>query len=142
MGFLTILRKNDKGKMKDRGAVETGQEALMPKSTVHIKGKPDTNGLYPSELIMLSFAKRYKTNETNFPAYLGNMYGIDNPKEMLKTLQANGYIEIGSAIDVLASFKVSELKEMASPFGIEAKGKKQTLFPDFLKWIQIASPDL
>lgn len=91
---------------------------------LHLKGKPDANGLYPSELVMLSYAEKYKINETNFPAYLKNTYEIVNPAKMLKSLQSRGFLEVGAAKDALDSFKLPELKEMATSLGIAVKGKK------------------
>ena len=94
------------------------------KAKLHLKGYPDANGLYPSELVMLSVAERYKTTQTDFPGYLTYSYEITNPRKMLKALNDRGYIVPGSAIDTLSIYKVSELKEIASKAGISVKGKK------------------
>lgn len=91
---------------------------------LHLRGKADANGLYPSELVMLSVAERYKTTETNFSDYFMRKYEIINPLKMLKSLQARGFIDVGSSIDMLPSLKVAELKEIAAGIGLEVKGKK------------------
>ena len=116
--FSSIFRKKDDDKVK----VSVTTEAKTP--ILHLKGKPDADGLYPSELVMLSYAEKYKTTETNYPAYLTNTYEIVNPAKMLKSLQAKGYIEVGGAKDALDGFKLPELKEMAASLGIAVKGKK------------------
>lgn len=91
---------------------------------LHLRGKADANGLYPSELVMLAVAERYKTTETNFSDYFMRKYEIINPLKMLKSLQTRGFIQIGSPIDMLSSLKVAELKEIAAGIGLEVKGKK------------------
>lgn len=93
-------------------------------SSLHLRGKPDEAGLYPSELVMLSLAEHYITTETTFPSYLTYKYEIANPQKILKNLQAKGFIEVGSAIDALDHFKLPELKEIAASLGIVVKGKK------------------
>lgn len=125
MGFLSSLfGKNDNGKEKITFPIETKKDIQLISPTLHLKGKADANGLYPSELIMLSYAEKYKTNETHFPAYLTYDYEITNPAKMLKNLQSKGLIEVGSAKDALDSFKLPELKEIAASLGISVKGNK------------------
>ena len=43
--------------------MESPKEAPMLKPTLHLKGKPDANGLYPAELVMLYYAEKYKVTE-------------------------------------------------------------------------------
>ena len=125
MGLLSSLfGKKDNDKDGPTVTTETNTKEPVTGPTLHLKGKPDINGLYPSELVMLSCAEKYKTNETNFPAYFTNTYEIANPAKMLKNLQAKGLIEVGTAKDVLDGFKLPELKEIASSLGITVKGKK------------------
>lgn len=102
---------------------ETTKEASKTPS-LHLKGKPDAAGLYPSQLVMLSLAEHYITTENNYPGYLTYTYEIANPLKILKSLQAKGLIEVGSAIDALDHFKLPELKEIAASLGLVVKGKK------------------
>ena len=95
--------------------------------SLHLRGKADSNGLYPSELVMLAVAEKYKTTETKFPGYLTHTYEVTNPQKMLKDLQSRGFIDIGNAKDILPNYKVSELKEFASSLGVEVKGKKDDI---------------
>lgn len=122
--FSSLFGKKDNDKISVSVTTETKKEPTSPSPKLHLKGKPDANGLYPSELIMLSYAEKYKIDETNFPAYLTIDYEIANPKKMLKSLHSKGYIEVGAAKDALGGFKVAELKEIASSLGITVKGKK------------------
>ena len=119
MGLLSSLfGKKDSDKTKAVATTKTQKETSTLSPTLHLKGSPDTNGLYPSELVMLSYAEKLKTNETNFPASFTNNYEITNPEKMLKSLQLKGLIKVGTAKDVLDDFKLPELKEIASSLGI------------------------
>ncbi len=122
--FSSLFGKKDNDIVKAAVNFGAKKEESTLKPTLHLKGKPDVNGLYPSELVMLSYAEKYKTNETNFPAYLMNTYEIVNPAKMLKSLQSKGFIRVGDAKDALDGFKLPELKEIASSLGIAVKGKK------------------
>ena len=122
--FSSLLGKhsNEKGKAAFTTKLTAEPSTIIP--TFHLKGKPDSNGLYPSELVMLSYAEKYKTTETVFPAYLTNTYEIANPVKMLKNLHSKGFIRVGEATDALNRFKLPELKEMADALGLSVKGKK------------------
>ena len=127
MGLFSSLfgkKDNDNDKNAVSFAAETRRESAVLTPTLHLKGKPDANGLYPSELIMLSLAEKYKTTETNYPAYLMDIYEIANPVKMLKSLQSRGFIEVGAAKYTLDKYKLPELKEMAASLGVAVKGKK------------------
>lgn len=111
--------------------------ATEARPNLHLRGKADANGLYPSELVMLAVAERYKTTETNFSDYFMRKYEIINPLKMLKSLQARGFLQIGSPIDMLPSLKVAELKEIAAGIGLEVKGKKA----DIVSALSDVAPD-
>ena len=92
--------------------------------TLHLKGKPDANGLYPSELVMLAVAEKFTILETNYPKYLTYTYEIINPLKTLKALQEKGFLEVGSSKESLSNFKLAELKDIATSLGIATAGKK------------------
>jgi len=91
---------------------------------LHLRGLPDKNGLYPSELVMLAVAEKYKVNEGHYPGYLTYNYEIANPEKMLRDLQSRGYVTVASASDSLNNLTVSELKEIASALEVSKTGKK------------------
>lgn len=126
MSFLSLLfgKKDNQKKVQVTVKNIEPQKETNSAPSLHHKGKPSANGLYPSELVMLSLAERYSTTETHFPGYLTQEYEIANPPKMLKSLQTKGLVEVGSAKDSLESFKLPELKEIASSLGIAVKGKK------------------
>ena len=126
MSLLSSLfgKKETPKKVQVTAEVSETKKDASKTPSLHLKGKPDATGLYPSELVMLSLAERYKTTETSFPGYLTYTYEIANPPKMLKSLQAKGLIKVGSAVDSLENLKLPELKEIAVSLGIAVNGKK------------------
>ena len=126
MRLLSSLFGKKDAPKKEQVVVKVSETTKETNKTpsLHHKGKPDVAGLYPSELVMLSLAEHYITTETNYPGYLTYTYEIANPLKILKSLQAKGYIEVGSAIDALDHLKLPELKGIAVSLGIVVKGKK------------------
>lgn len=118
---------------KKNNPSETNSNPTPSVPVLHLKGKPDANGLYPSELVMLSVAEKYKTTETVFPAYLRNTYEIINPGKMLMSLQSKNLIEVGSAGDALNNLKLSDLKSIASALKITVKGNKADIVSQLAK---------
>ena len=132
MGLFSTLfgKKKDETPTVKSSTPKPAKVAPETTPNLHLRGKADTNGLYPSELVMLAVAERFKTTETNFSNYFLQKYEIINPLKMLKSLQSRGFLEIGSAIDMLPSLKVAELKEIATGIGLEVKGKKADIVSD------------
>ncbi|MBQ6635364.1 MAG: hypothetical protein IJH81_03220 [Lachnospiraceae bacterium] len=61
--FSSLFGKREQNKVKGTITMESPKEAPMLKPTLHLKGKPDANGLYPAELVMLYYAEKYKVTE-------------------------------------------------------------------------------
>ena len=112
-------KKKDETPTVKTSVPKPAKAATEATPNLHLRGKADKNGLYPSELVMLAVAERYKINETNFSDYFMRKYEIVNPPKMLKSLQTRGFLEIGSPIDMLPGLKVAELKEIAAGVGLE-----------------------
>ena len=124
MGILSLLF-GKKAAVESKPMQQSGfkkEKQSIP--TLHLKGKPDANGLYPSELVMLAVAEKFTILETNFPKYLTYTYEIVNPLKTLKTLQEKGFLEVGSSKESLSNFKLAELKDIATSLGIATAGKK------------------
>lgn len=59
--------------------------------------KPTSRGLYPPEIVMLYFCKKYPLEEEKkYPAYWWFEYGVINAKSLLDTLEEKGLIRLGS----------------------------------------------
>ena len=84
MGILSLLF-GKKTAIQSKPMQQSGlkkEKQSIP--TLHLKGKPDANGLYPSELVMLAVAEKFTILETNYPKYLTYTYEIVNPLKTRK----------------------------------------------------------
>lgn len=126
MAFFSFLFK--KKNETDTKVKELHTDSLMKKElTKNKRGIADPNGLYPSDLILLSLANKYKVNETDYPRYLTYECGIANPNVALKELEKNGFLRRSSAIESLQNLKLADLKEIANATGTVSKKTKSAL---------------
>jgi len=116
MGLFKSLfgGKNDKPKLSMSIQTNTASKTAKVGSKVQ-------------DLVLLSLADKYKVGEKKYPSYLREKYGIGFPEEKLQDLYAKGYIRPATAIESLFSLKLSELKDIATAFGLKSSGKKDEL---------------
>jgi len=88
---------------------------------------PSSNGLYPHEILMLSYAHTYKTLGNTFQSFWKYQYSVHAPQDILTSLYNSGFIEIGDLRLVLNKLKVSELKDLLNENGQKTTGKKDEL---------------
>lgn len=132
MKFLDKLFSNKKQVANNRdtqtNVISEKKEKLGQLApSFHLRGVADSEGLYPSEIVMLHEAEKYKTNESQFPHYLTSTYEITNPSKMLMDLNARGYLVEGNSVDSIIGLKLPELKEIATNCGITVSGKKSDI---------------
>lgn len=88
---------------------------------------PSKNGLKIPEIVMLYYARSYKTDQNSFQSFWYYDYGVENPKEMLLSLEQRGFIYPATARESINSLKTSELKEFLKELGLKVSGKKEEL---------------
>ena len=86
MGLFSFLF-GSKDADKNTGVSKENKGSASKKNGVYKKGLPDAAGLYPSDLVMLSVAEKYKVTEENFPSFLSERYQVADPKRTLKELE-------------------------------------------------------
>ena len=88
---------------------------------------PSKNGLQPGEIVLLSYAPKFMTNQTEFPGYWLYEYGLDDPKAVLAGLFEKGFIDLAPPKETLNLFKVAELKKICAEHGLKVSGRKAEL---------------
>ena len=90
---------------------------------------PSKNGLYPHEILMLSYASNYKTTLENniYQSFWLDKYYVDNPNTILKSLVERGFIDIGDISQTIERLTISELKENLASINQKTNGSKQEL---------------
>ena len=88
---------------------------------------PSKNGLFPHELMMLNYANSYNTNSNSFQSFWEYQYYVEDPKELLNSLEERGFIKIGDIKNTLENKKLSIIKEDLKKYGLKVSGKKAEL---------------
>lgn len=144
MGILDMFAKRSKKTSSGIGATAIGKTEVAGRTyTVHeggvmvadpipvherIKGvEPGPSGLYPHELLMLSYAERYLVRGAEFQGFWWYQYGVKDPGRLLKDLVSRHYVCVGGIAQALANAKVPELKEACKTLGLRTTGKKSEL---------------
>jgi hypothetical protein len=88
---------------------------------------PDSQGLYPHELIVLSQATKFYTNGNTFQHYWWDNHGIRNVQKVLDDLLKRGFLAVGGMKETLGLEKVADLKTVLEKHNLKVSGKKEQL---------------
>lgn len=78
-------------------AVNTPQEPEIVPVEKIIKGiKPNSVGLYPHEILTLSYAPKYFVEGNSYPGFWWYRYGVSDVDKSLKSLLDRGFLQVGS----------------------------------------------
>lgn len=130
IGFVAIKRMKKK---KDNGVsvkIETSYsepKIITYKERIKTAYK-DKNGLYPHEILLLSYAPKFSVNQKEFQKFWYYQYGIKDCNEILKSLVNSEFLEI--KLDLKANLEkqtVVYLKELLQKNRLAVAGKKEDL---------------
>lgn len=89
--------------------------------------EPSCDGLYPHEVLVLSYAHRYFIDGNEFPGFWWYKYGIEDVQKLLDTLLQKGYIKAGTTEDAVKAEKLTTIKETLKEYNLKTTGKKDAL---------------
>ncbi|WP_165249555.1 SAP domain-containing protein [Adlercreutzia sp. ZJ141] len=91
--------------------------------------RPSTRGLYPAEILLLSYCKigKYPKPKSGYPGLWWFEYGIRDVGHALESLATRGYLEWAPKTASLHNLKVDQLKQILETAGLPSNGKKQDL---------------
>lgn len=140
VGIFDLFRNKNNGKSQKAVALSS---SVKVKTASPIIGKdednvisaerrirtayPSKNGLYPHELLVLFYADSFYVGQKDFQAFWWYQYGVKSVPEILSSLLARGFIEIGTAVDSLQKQKVADIKALLHEFSLPVTGKKADL---------------
>lgn len=121
MGLFDFLKKRNnpisKSKNKDVVPVEK-----------RIKGmKPNDVGLYPHEILLLSYAPKYYLEGNSYPGFWWYKYGVKDVDKCLISLKDRGFLQIGSLRSAIEKETAAVLKDVLRDNGLKVSGKKAEL---------------
>lgn len=88
---------------------------------------PDSAGLYPHEILMLSFAEKYLVGDEKFQQFWRNKYAVDDPAQIISSLVDRGFLCISPVKEKLDCLNVSQLKDILRQSGLKVSGNKPEL---------------
>lgn len=106
---------------------EQRYDAVQKIKNLQKEAIPSPNGLYPQEILMLSYAKWYSVGQTGFPQFWYYQYAVSDPGKVLMSLSEKGFIRPETAAEALPRLTVAQLRELLASQGLPAKGKKADL---------------
>lgn len=93
-----------------------------------IKGmKPNDVGLYPHEVLLLSYAPKYYIEGNSYPGFWWYKYGIKDVDKCLISLKDRGFLQIGTLQSAIEKETVAVLKSVLKENGLKVSGKKAEL---------------
>lgn len=127
-------QKTTKGKIKVTWSNKES-DVIIKDSGVYVKKreKPSTlakskRGLYPHEILMLSYVNKFHTGKNNFQSFWYYKYDVENPQNLLNKLVSEGFVELDNDIcTVLEKETVAKLKSVLSSCGQKVSGRKEEL---------------
>lgn len=103
------------------------QDDIVPIAKRIKNQKPVCNGLYPHEVLVLSYGPTYYKGKTDFPGFWWYQYGIKDVPGILESLEQRGYLMTGTVADAINLEKLPAIKEELSKRGLKMSGKKADL---------------
>ena len=94
--------------------------------------RPSEAGLYPHEILMLSYANTFTTGQNNFQKFWLYDYSVDSPQQLLNSLFSRGFICPSSVNYSLSKLPVADLKSLLTKVNEKASGKKSDLIERIL----------
>ena len=95
--------------------------------------KPNDFGLYPHEILLLSYASKYKTVGNEYPKFWWYDYGIRDVDVALKSLKDRDFLKIGSLKSAIENETVAVLKDILKNNNMKVSGKKAQLVQRILE---------
>jgi SAP domain-containing protein len=99
-----------------------------------IKGmKPNDVGLYPHEILLLTYAPKYYVEGNSYPGFWWYKYGVKDVDKCLISLKDRGFLQIGSLQSVIEKETASVLKDVLRDNRLKVSGKKAELVERLLE---------
>ncbi|MFV0314395.1 MAG: SAP domain-containing protein [Anaerotignum sp.] len=90
------------------------------------------DGLYPHEILVLSYADGFAVDHKDFQNFWWYSYGVKDVSAVLKSLKERGFIEVGNLETAIKSETVVKLKEVLKSYNLKVSGKKAELIKRLL----------
>lgn len=139
--FNFLSTKNTKSGHRNQNNIKNelqGMKRSDKRDIVHVKKtikhmKPNEAGLYPHEILLLSYAPTYYLGKNSFPKFWWYKYGIKDVDKWLKSLKKRGFLKTGSIESTIRNETTDDLKEVLSANKLKVTGSKAELVKRLLE---------
>ena len=150
MGFFDFIKKaksNQNERIKqDLETIKNGnwgfESEIVEEEVIsveeRIKGiNPNSEGLYPHEILVLSYAPNYYVDGNNeFQGFWWYKYGIKDVNKILESLLNRDFLREGSLVSSMWKATVVELKDILRENDKKVSGKKEVLIQRLLDEVE------
>lgn len=88
---------------------------------------PSRNGLKPTEILMLYYARHFTTATKDFQSFWFYDYGVSNPREILNMLLKKDFICYAPIKETIKNFTIPQIKELLRDLQLKLSGNKSEL---------------
>jgi hypothetical protein len=88
---------------------------------------PSSRGLYPPEILLISYCHKYPKPKGGYPSFWWFRYGIRDIGMALKSLEERGFIGVASTEEMLPQYTIPELKNILASHNLAVGGNKGKL---------------
>ena len=136
MAFFDFFKKKQASTEKANSISQEKRESfkvsLLQDNVVPIEKRvlgqsPSCDGLFPHEILVLSYATTFYVGKNTFQGFWWSKYGISDVQSILNSLAMRGYIKIGSCVDAISIEKQSVIKEELQKYKLKTTGNKTEL---------------
>lgn len=138
MGIFDFLKKKNVTSSNERplevtpkitisSSVQVSQEEVIPIEKIIRGKKPTCDGLYPHEILVLSYAPKFCESGNKFQGFWWYKYGIKDVQDILDSLMKRGYIQHGTITDAINMEKIPTIKAELQKRSLAVSGKKEDL---------------
>lgn len=112
----------------------TFSDSPTPLTILLKSATPSRQGLYPHEILMLTYAPKFKTFNNTFQGFWYWQYSVTDPQSILDSLFDRGFIKTGDLRSSLEKLTVPEIKEELKQINQKVSGKKSELIDRLIKF--------
>ncbi|WP_368646204.1 SAP domain-containing protein [Alkalibacterium putridalgicola] len=89
--------------------------------------KSNEDGLYPHEILLLSYAPSYYIEKNTYPKFWWYRYGVKHVDKWLKSLKKRGFLKVGSIESAIRNETAEDLKDILRAHDLKVSGNKAEL---------------
>lgn len=140
MGLFDFLKKNNDSAIsstnittKSHAIAPDSDRANLPDYVIPVEDRikntaPLNSGLYPHEVLLLSYAPKYRCDGKNdYQGFWKHSYGVLHVDKLLASLERRGYLRQDDAMSSAKNMTAQDIKSVLKKYELSQSGKKDVL---------------